>query len=89
MKKFLAIILVALAAIFVVPEVQAGDRHCRDGRRFVLYYDHCGRPVYGYIDDDYRHYRPRSRRYYADYYDYSYPRYSYRPRTGFTFYISR
>jgi hypothetical protein len=90
MKKFLLALFVAAAAALIVPEVQAGHYDCGPrGRRIVLHYDYCGRPVYGYIRDDYRHhYGRRHRRHYYGNYDY-YPRYSYRPSSGLSFYISR
>ena len=85
MKKFLLTLVFAIGISTLAP--LAAQAHC-DRPRVILYYDHCGRPVYGYVDDDdYYYYRRPARHYYRSY-DYS-PRYCYPRRTGFTFYFGR
>lgn len=91
MKKllFAAIALAGFAAI--APDAQAGHRE-----RYIRYYDHCGRPVYGYIYRDDCYYdrprvyyrRPVRTYYYSNYYDDCAPRYRYyrsSPRVSFHF----
>ena len=79
MKTLLLSILAFLGLAAFVPQAEARQR-------YVRYYDHCGRPVYGYTYRSYSYrpayvYRPRVR-----YYDSCAPRYySSRPRFSFHF----
>ena len=86
--KRLLIALLAVAGFFAIaPDAEAhGYRE-----RYVRYYDHCDRPVYGYI---YRSYRPRVsyyrapvRRYYRSDYGCYPPRRYYSSRPRFSFHI--
>ena len=85
MKTLLLSILAFLGLAAFAPHAEAGYP-CR----YVRYYDHCGRPVYGYTYRSYSYrpayvYRPAS--YYrprAYYYDSCAPRYSYYSRPPFS-----
>jgi hypothetical protein len=77
MKALILSILAFIALAAFVPRAEAGHRH-----RYVRYYDHCNRPVYGYTYRSYRPayvYRPR-----VIYYDHCAPRYSYYSRPRFS-----
>ena len=90
-KLFLSVLLVA-GITALVPKAQAHDQ-----RRVILYYNECGRSVYGYVDDDGNYgYRSRYASYNSGYYDNYQPRY-YQPRwehhrrhnIGFSFFFGR
>jgi hypothetical protein len=92
-RLFLSALLVA-GATLLAPRADACDE-----RRAILYYDECGRPVYGYVKDDDRYYGGSRYTYYQTGYDYddSYHERVYRPRwehhrrrnLGFTFVFGR
>ncbi|MDQ3622319.1 MAG: hypothetical protein M3463_07510 [Verrucomicrobiota bacterium] len=77
MKKLLFAFLLFVGVAAVAPQAQAGHDSC--GTRVIRYYDNCGRPVYGYVQQRYSYPRPV---YYAPvrrYYD-SRPSYYSRPQ---------
>lgn len=91
MKKLIFAFLLFLGVAAVAPQAWAGHDSC--GTRVIRYYDNCGRPVYGWVEQRYSnpspvYYAPVRR--YEDYGPSYHPRpqyrcYDSRPRVSFSF----
>jgi hypothetical protein len=86
MKKILLILAMGVGGLVFAPTTAEASGECWE--RYVRYYDHCGRPIYGYVA------RPVYRSYYAPRY-YHVPRYHrgysdrrYYGRSGTSFHFS-